>query len=61
MLKQEIPVLPRMMSELAHCVTGTDIPPEAQIGNYFFIYYVTGIVIGETPMIKDNVTIFQVF
>lgn len=59
LLKQEIPVLPRMMSEFAHGLTGTDIHPGAQIGDSFFIDHATGIVIGETTIIKNNVTIFQ--
>jgi serine O-acetyltransferase len=59
LLKQEIPVLPRMMSEFAHIATGTDIHPGAEIGDSFFIDHATGIVIGETTIIKDNVTIFQ--
>lgn len=59
LLKQEIPVLPRMMSEFAHSATGTDIHPGAEIGNSFFIDHATGIVIGETTIIKNNVTIFQ--
>lgn len=59
LLKQEIKVLPRMMSEFAHSLTGTDIHPGAEIGNSFFIDHATGIVIGETTIIKDNVTIFQ--
>ncbi|AUC86164.1 serine acetyltransferase [Polaribacter sp. ALD11] len=59
LLKQEIPVLPRMMSEFAHSTTGTDIHPGAEIGDSFFIDHATGIVIGETTIIKNNVTIFQ--
>jgi serine O-acetyltransferase len=59
LLKQEIAVLPRMMSEFAHGVTGTDIHPGAAIGDSFFIDHATGIVIGETTIIKNNVTIFQ--
>jgi serine O-acetyltransferase len=59
LLQQEIPVLPRMMSEFAHSTTGTDIHPGAQIGESFFIDHATGIVIGETTIIKENVTIFQ--
>ena len=59
LLKQEIAILPRMMSEFAHGVTGTDIHPGAEIGNSFFIDHATGIVIGETTVIKENVTIFQ--
>lgn len=59
LLAQGIVILPRMMSEHAHSVTGTDIHPGAQIGNSFFIDHATGIVIGETTIIKHNVTIFQ--
>lgn len=59
LLKQKIPVLPRMMSEFAHSTTGTDIHPGAEIGKSFFIDHATGIVIGETTIIKNNVTIFQ--
>ena len=55
----EIPVLPRMMSEFAHSKTGTDIHPGATIGNSFFIDHATGIVIGESAIIKDQVKIFQ--
>lgn len=55
----EIPVLPRMMSEFAHSKTGTDIHPGATIGNSFFIDHATGIVIGESAIIKDHVKIFQ--
>jgi len=59
LLKLEIPILPRMMSEFAHSVTGTDIHPGAEIGSLFFIDHATGIVIGETTIIKNNVTIYQ--
>jgi Serine acetyltransferase len=59
LLKQDIRVLPRMMSEFAHSVTGTDIHPGAKIGTSFFIDHATGIVIGETTVIKDNVSIYQ--
>ncbi len=59
LLRLEVPVLPRMMSEFAHSVTGADIHPGAEIGNSFFIDHATGIVIGETTQIKDNVQIFQ--
>jgi serine O-acetyltransferase len=59
LLKLEVPVLPRMMSEFAHSTTGTDIHPGAEIGDSFFIDHATGIVIGETTQIKDNVQIFQ--
>ncbi|MCL7764837.1 serine O-acetyltransferase [Polaribacter sp. Z014] len=59
LLKQGIPVFPRIMSEFAHSKTGTDIHPGAEIGDSFFIDHATGIVIGETTVIKDNVQIFQ--
>ena len=59
LLQLEVPVLPRMMSEFAHSSTGTDIHPGAEIGDSFFIDHATGIVIGETTHIKDNVQIFQ--
>ena len=59
LLKLQIPVLPRVMSEFAHSITGTDIHPGAEIGDSFFIDHATGIVIGETTVIKDNVQIFQ--
>ena len=55
----EIPILPRMISEYAHSVTGTDIHPGAKIGNSFFIDHATGVVIGETSIIGDNVIIYQ--
>ena len=57
--KLDIPILPRMMSEYAHGLTGTDIHPGAEIGNSFFIDHATGIVIGETTIIKCNVKIYQ--
>ncbi|MEZ4937955.1 MAG: serine O-acetyltransferase EpsC [Crocinitomicaceae bacterium] len=54
-----VPILPRMMTEYAHSVTGTDIHPGAEIGDYFFIDHATGTVIGETVVIKNNVKIYQ--
>jgi serine O-acetyltransferase len=54
-----LPILPRMISEYAHSVTGTDIHPGAEIGYSFFIDHATGVVIGETSVIGDNVTIYQ--
>ena len=47
------------MSEYAHRLTGVDIHPGATIGNSFFIDHATGIVIGETTVIKENVKIYQ--
>jgi serine O-acetyltransferase len=54
-----VPLLPRMMSELAHAVTGIDIHPGAQIGERFFIDHGTGVVIGETAVIGGNVRLYQ--
>ncbi|MDR2731736.1 MAG: hypothetical protein LBB36_00790 [Fibromonadaceae bacterium] len=54
-----VPMLPRIMTEHAHSVTGIDIHPGAQIGNYFFIDHGTGIVIGETTVIGERVKIYQ--
>lgn len=57
--KLDMPVIPRMMSEYAHNLTGIDIHPGATIGESFFIDHGTGIVIGETSVIKKHVKIFQ--
>jgi serine O-acetyltransferase len=54
-----VPLIPRIMSEYAHSVTGIDIHPGAAIGKYFFIDHGTGIVIGETAIIGDNVKLYQ--
>ena len=54
-----IPKLPRIMTEHAHSVTGIDIHPGAEIGNYFFIDHGTGIVIGETTIIGEHVKVYQ--
>lgn len=54
-----IPLIPRVMTEYAHGKTGIDIHPGASIGKYFFIDHGTGIVIGETTEIGDNVKIYQ--
>ena len=56
---REIPLVPRIMSESAHAKTGIDIHPGAKIGNNFFIDHGTGVVIGETAIIGDNVKIYQ--
>ncbi len=56
---QEIPVLPRLFTEHAHSRTGIDIHPGAQIGHSFCIDHGTGIVIGETAKIGNNVKIYQ--
>ena len=53
------PMVPRLMTEYAHRQTGVDINPGAQIGNSFFIDHATGVVIGETAVIKNNVKLYQ--
>ncbi|HIT33368.1 MAG TPA: serine acetyltransferase [Candidatus Faecousia intestinigallinarum] len=54
-----VPMIPRMMTEYAHNLTGIDIHPGAAIGRYFFIDHGTGIVVGETTVIGDNVKLYQ--
>ncbi len=54
-----VPLIPRIMTEQAHSRTGIDINPGATIGKYFFIDHGTGIVVGETTIIGDNVKIYQ--
>lgn len=54
-----VPLIPRIMAEYAHNRTGIDIHPGARIGRRFFIDHGTGIVIGETSVIGDNVKIYQ--
>ena len=54
-----VPMLPRMMTEHAHSITGIDINPGATIGKHFFIDHGTGIVVGETTVIGDYVKIYQ--
>ena len=54
-----VPMLPRIMTEHAHSVTGIDIHPGATIGKYFFIDHGTGVVVGETTVIGDNVKLYQ--
>ncbi|MGH0038249.1 MAG: serine O-acetyltransferase EpsC [Myxococcota bacterium] len=54
-----VPLLPRIMSEYAHDRTGIDIHPGARIGRRFFIDHGTGVVIGETTEIGDNVRLYQ--
>lgn len=56
---QEVKILPRVISEYAHSKTGIDIHPGATIGKSFFIDHGTGIVIGETTVIGNNVKIYQ--
>lgn len=56
---KEVPLIPRIMTECAHTKTGIDIHPGAKIGKNFFIDHGTGVVIGETTVIGDNVKIYQ--
>jgi len=56
---KEVPLIPRIMTECAHTKTGIDIHPGAKIGKNFFIDHGTGVVIGETTIIGDNVKIYQ--
>ena len=56
---QGVPVIPRMISEMAHSETGIDIHPGATIGKYFAIDHGTGVVIGETCRIGRNVKLYQ--
>ena len=55
----QVPVIPRIITELAHSKTGIDIHPGAQIGEYFAIDHGTGVVIGETSIIGNHVTLYQ--
>jgi serine O-acetyltransferase len=56
---RKIPIVPRMISEYAHSRTGIEIHPGAMVGEHFVIDHGTGIVIGETTIIGDNVKIYQ--
>src|SRR5258706_8168600 len=58
-LGQGSPIIPRMMTEIAHRRTGIDIHPGAEIGASFFIDHGTGVVIGETTLIGARVRIYQ--
>jgi len=57
--KLDVPLIPRIISEMAHSETGIDIHPGAQIGEFFAIDHGTGVVIGETAIIGNNVKIYQ--
>lgn len=59
LFKLEIPLIPRIISEYAHNITGIDIHPGANIGKEFFIDHGTGVVIGETAVIGNSVRIYQ--
>lgn len=57
--QREVPLLPRLFTEYAHQRTGIDIHPGAQIGHSFFIDHGTGVVVGETSVIGNNVKLYQ--
>lgn len=57
--KENVPVIPRMMTEWAHSRTGIDIHPGAEIGTHFFIDHGTGVVIGETATLGHHVKLYQ--
>ncbi len=57
--QQNVPLLPRLITEFAHSKTGIDIHPAAQIGEYFYIDHGTGTVIGETAVLGKNVKLYQ--
>ncbi len=59
LLKLNVPIIPRIITEMAHSETGIDIHPGAQIGEFFTIDHGTGIVIGETSEIGNHVTLYQ--
>jgi len=59
LLQLAVPLMPRIMTEHAHSITGTDIHPGATIGRNFFIDHATGVVVGETTHIGNNVKIYQ--
>jgi len=59
LFRMQVPIVPRLISEYAHAETGIDIHPGASIGESFFIDHGTGVVIGETTIIKNNVKIYQ--
>jgi len=56
---KDVPFIPRLMGEYAHSITGIDIHPGAEIGEYFFIDHGTGVVIGETTVIGNYVKLYQ--
>jgi len=58
-LQRGVPLVPRLVSEVAHARTGVDIHPGARIGRSFVIDHGTGIVVGETTTIRDNVKLYQ--
>lgn len=59
LFRLNVPIIPRIITEMAHTLTGIDIHPGAQIGKNFFIDHGTGVVIGETAIVGDNCRIYQ--
>ncbi|WP_134087823.1 serine O-acetyltransferase EpsC [Olivibacter sp. XZL3] len=59
LLRLEVPLIPRILTEHAHSLTGIDIHPGAEIGEYLYIDHGTGIVIGETTVIGNHVKLYQ--
>ena len=59
LVELDVPVLPRILTEMAHSKTGIDIHPSAKIGEYFCIDHGTGVVIGGTCIIGNHVTLYQ--
>ena len=59
LFRLNVPILPRIITELAHSATGIDIHPGAQIGEYFSIDHGTGVVIGQTTIIGNHVRLYQ--
>ncbi len=59
LLELDVPLLPRIITEIAHSATGIDIHPGARIGKHFFIDHGTGVVIGETCVIGNRVRVYQ--
>ncbi|MBU0489574.1 MAG: serine acetyltransferase [Bacteroidetes bacterium] len=59
LLELGVPLIPRIITEMAHSETGIDIHPGATVGEYFFIDHGTGVVIGETTVIGKNVRLYQ--
>ncbi len=57
--RNDIPLIPRIMTEWAHARTGMDLHPGAQIGTHFFVDHCTGTVVGETTIIGDHVKMYQ--
>lgn len=59
LLEANVPIIPRILTEYAHSITGIDIHPAARIGEYLYIDHGTGLVIGETTVIGNHVKLYQ--